>query len=184
MEMGKIAAVQQDSEAARLGIQPGDFIDKFSIDNSLSESTAANDPFDDPVDAPELLRQLAEEDGRVRLTVRRSSAGSNGRQSTDEIDVPLRKVTWLSDIVGENDPLDAPALGIAYRVLNRVAEVRPDSPAALAGLQSRDMITKAEFILPKDAKRGSKASPQLELAWVLIQRNAIRERSGRPERFR
>ncbi|MCH8840977.1 MAG: PDZ domain-containing protein, partial [Planctomycetes bacterium] len=40
---------------------------------------------------------------------------------------------------------------IAYRVLNRVDEVQPGSPASQAGLQSGDVITKAEFILPKSS---------------------------------
>jgi len=162
MEMGKIVAVQKGTKAERLGIQTGDFLDKISSPESPEGSPALNDP----VAVPEQLRQLAEENGTIRLTVRRSAAAGNGRQATEDIDLPLRKVTWTSDLIGRNDPLAVPALGIAYRVLNRVANVEPDSPAASAGLQSGDIINKAEFILSEDAKKGaqkgSKAPPALE----------------------
>jgi len=156
MEMGKIVAVQKDSEAERQGIEPGDFI------NKISSTDSAELAINDPVAVPELLRQLAQENGSIRLTVRRSAASGNGRQATEDLDLALREVTWSSNPLGKNDPLAAPALGIAYRVLNLVANVEPDSPAASAGLQNGDMITKAEFILPKNAKKGTKAPSALE----------------------
>jgi regulator of sigma E protease len=83
--------------------------------------------------------------------LRRSSA-SGGRQTPDQtIDLPLRKVTWLEPSWTPNEPLSIPALGIAYRVLNRVDEVQPGSPASQVGLQSGDVIAQAEFILPKSS---------------------------------
>jgi len=154
MEMGKITAVQHNTAASENKIQAGDFIDKITLAEDSSDASVA---LDDPIAIPEQLRRLAAENRSVRLTIRRSAAGGNGRQATEEIDLPLREVTWLTDMAVKNSPLAAPALGIAYRVLNRVANVQPDSPAAQAGLQSGDTITKAEFILPKDAKKGSEA---------------------------
>ncbi|MCA9230478.1 MAG: site-2 protease family protein [Planctomycetales bacterium] len=156
MEMGKIAAVQQNTAAASAGIQPGDFIDKISLSDEATET------LDDPIALPEQLRQLAQDNRTVRITLRRSAAGGNGRQATEDIDLPLREVTWPSDIVGRNDPLDAPALGIAYRVLNRVAQVHPESPAAIAGLQTGDLITQAEFIPPENAQKGTLAVTKIE----------------------
>jgi len=153
MEKGKIIAVQDGTEAAKKGIQAGDFIDDLSqADESAATQVAETEgTFDDPMAWPEQLRKLADQNRTVRLKLRRSS-GSDGRQSPDQtIDLPLRKVTWLEPSWTPNSPLSIPALGIAYRVLNRVDEVQPGSSAALAGLQSGDVITKAEFIFPESS---------------------------------
>lgn len=162
MEMGKVVAVQRDSPAASQGIEAGDFIDKIASADEAADGEADGgaDSFDDPIMLPEQLRRLAKENRDIRLTVRRSGAGSNGRQSTEELLLPLRKVTWLESSLSVNDPLSVPALGIAYRVLNRVAHVEPGSPAARAGLQSSDMITQAEFLLAEsDGKKATSLKP-------------------------
>jgi regulator of sigma E protease len=52
-----------------------------------------------------------------------------------------------------NDPLSVPALGLAYRVLNRVDHVLPGSPAAEAGMESGDLVTKAELVLPDEKEQ-------------------------------
>ncbi len=157
MEMGRIVAVQQGSAAAEKGIQAGDFIDKISSSDDTAEDDSSDgaNPFDDPVALPEQLRKLAEENRDVRLTVQHSAQSGSGRQATEEIDLPLRKVDWVESSFGVNDPMSVPALGIAYRVLNRVARVEPGSPAAQAKLQGGDIITQATFILPKDLKEKS-----------------------------
>lgn len=153
MEKGKIVAVQEGTEAAKKGIRPGDFIDDVSQADDSAEAQVAETEgmFDDPMAWPEQLRKLAEQNRAIRLKLRRSS-DSDGRQTPDQtIDLPLRKVTWLEPSWTPNEPLSIPALGIAYRVLNRVDEVQPDGPASQAGLQSGDVITKAEFILPRSS---------------------------------
>ncbi len=154
MEMGPIFSVQQNTEAARLGIQSGDFLEKISSTDDAS-------PLVDPIAIPEQLRQLAEQNQSIRLALRRPSADGKDQQTTEQLDLPLRKVTWMSHLVRASDPQAVPALGIAYRVLNRVAEVRPDSPAAQAGLQSGDQITKAAFLLAQGAKKGAQAPPEM-----------------------
>ena len=147
MEMGKISAVQQDSPAADQGLQAGDFIDKISFaDDSPADAVLAVNSFTDPIALPEQLRQMAEDNRTIRLSVRRSASSADGRQASEEIDLPLRKVTWVEPSWVEDDPLSVPALGLAYRVLNRVRDVQPDSPAAKAGLQADDVITQAEFV--------------------------------------
>ena len=146
MEMGKIVAVQQGSPAAEKGIQADDFIDRITKvgDSPAVQETPGHRPFSDPIALPEQLRKLAEEIGDIRLTVRSSSTDGDGRK---EIDVPLRKVSWVENSWVANDPLSATALGIAYRVLNRVDNVLPGSPAAKVGLQRGDVVIQAEFIL-------------------------------------
>jgi regulator of sigma E protease len=146
MEMGKVVAVEQGSEAAKAQIVPGDFIDKISYANASAEEAASEQLFSDPMTLPEHLRRLANENRDIELTVRRSAASGDGRQETKPVRLPLRKVTWLEPTWLENDPLSVPALGIAYRVLNRVNNVIPGSPAAQAGMKSNDVVTQVEII--------------------------------------
>jgi regulator of sigma E protease len=153
MEKGQIVAVQKGTQAAKKGIQAGDFIDEVSQadDSTAAQAAETEGVFDDPMAWPEQLRRLSEQNRAIRLKVRRSS-GSDGRQTPDQtIDLPLRQVTWIEPSWNANAPLSIPSLGIAYRVLNRIDEVEPDSPAGKAGLQSSDVITKAEFVLPESS---------------------------------
>ena len=153
MEMGKIVAVEKDSPAAVQGLQAGDFIEKVSNVEPSSIESSSDQKFQDPIALPDQLRRLADESGEIRLTVRRASANDDGRLSTEELDIPLRKVDWLEVPRIANEPLSIPALGLAYRVLNRVDSALPGSPAAKAGLQRGDVILKAELIYPdKDEK--------------------------------
>ncbi|MEM8943807.1 MAG: site-2 protease family protein [Planctomycetota bacterium] len=146
MEMGIIVAVQENSPAAAKGLQPGDFIDKLSYaDSSPSDPAIEGDEFEDPITLPQKLQDLAAENRSVLLSVRRSTSGSDGQQANEEIEVPLRVATWNEPPGSQDDPLSAPALGVAYRVLNRVRSVVPESPAAQAGLQVGDVITEAKL---------------------------------------
>lgn len=158
MEMGKIAAVQQNSPAAEKGIQPDDFIDRISNpSDNLGEETEAEGTYNDPIALPAQLRQLANENREIRLTLRTSDLGDDSRDATREVVVPLRKVDWLEGIVVGKNPLSVPALGLAYHVLNRVSNVVPGSPAAEAGLQQEDVITRAELLIPEI--KGEKPEP-------------------------
>ena len=148
MEIGKIMAVQDGSPAAEAGIEPGDFIDQID-ERKIGGLPTDDAPFWDPVTLPEQLRRLADQNRDVQLAVRRA-ASSEGRQPTETLSIPLRKVDWIETSNALSDPLSAPALGIAYRVLNRIDAVLPGSPAEKAGLQGGDVVTKIEFILPKD----------------------------------
>ncbi|TWU29302.1 M50 family metallopeptidase [Bythopirellula polymerisocia] len=149
MEPGKIVAVEQGSEAAAKKIAPGDFIDKISYapGAAASEVVEGDRLFGDPMMLPEQLRKLALEGRTIELTVRHSAAASDGKQTTEPVELRLRNVTWVEPSWLDNDPLSVPALGIAYRVLNRVDHVIPDSPAAAAGMQSGDVVTEAEFTI-------------------------------------
>ena len=150
MEPGKIVAVEQGSEAAEKKIAPGDFIDRISDIPGASPTAVAEGErlFSDPMLLPEQLRKLALKGRTIELTVRRSGASGDGKQTTEPIELKLRPVNWVEPSWLENDPLSVPALGIAYRVLNRVDHVIPGSPAEAAGMQGGDVVTQAEIMLP------------------------------------
>jgi regulator of sigma E protease len=151
MQMGKIVAVQEGSPADEAGIKPGDFIDKIEVAGGATSSGDQPALSGDPMLAPEELRRLAEEDGDVKLSLRRASTESDNRGG-EPITVPLRRVTSLEQPVGQTDPLSAPALGVAYRVLSIVDEVTPGGPADKAGIEPGDQITQAEFVFPEEMK--------------------------------
>jgi regulator of sigma E protease len=141
MEMGKITAVQEGSPAAQAGIKPNDQLVK--IDGQL---------IDDPMHLPEELRQRGGE--TVKLTLQRG-------RDVFETDATLREVTWFEFPAIDRKPMSAPALGIAYTVLNRVHDVLPGSPAAAADIKPGDVIVKAE-IVPADPQ-GDKVKERGEL---------------------
>lgn len=152
MQMGKIVAVQKNSPAAKADLKPGDFIESITVVGEEGAKSLINDP----LALPETLRQLGRDGAEVRLAVRRADSTADGKQSTEEIVVPLRAIDWIEEPISENDPVAAPALGIAYRVLPVVKEVLADSPAAKAGLQSDDVLVSAEVIFPEDMKEKPK----------------------------
>ncbi|QDS97251.1 site-2 protease family protein [Adhaeretor mobilis] len=162
MEMGRIVAVQKDSPADRDGISPGDFLADVTDASGnplpgLSDAStgdAVNDEWG-PLTLPETLRQLAATgSGEVMLKIRHDSAEGEGRQPSQTVIVPLRPVQWSEESLSKNDPVAVPALGIAYRVLNRVAAVAPNSPAAAAGLKPGDTVTAAQFVFPPQTVDG------------------------------
>ena len=160
MEKGKVAAVESGSEADKRGIQPGDFIDDIRLaDQSASDDVEAQQRFDDPISLPQELKAAAAEGRAIRLKIRRASSSDGGEKAEDEeVELVPRKIDWIeSSAPVKGEPLSVQSLGLAMHVLNRVGEVVPGSPAAEAGLQSGDIITKAEFILPKkDDEKASK----------------------------
>jgi regulator of sigma E protease len=133
MTMGEICAIQKDSPAAVVGLQTGDLIQ--AIDHQ---------PVGDPLTLPDRLRARAGK--MIVLTV-----DPKGEKEAHDVRVRLRHSDSFALAMDDGSPVAVPQLGIAYRVLNRVQAVRPDSPAAQAGLQAGDEITKAR-ILPPDAE--------------------------------
>jgi regulator of sigma E protease len=119
MTMGKITAIQAHSPAAEAGLRPGDVI--TLIDGH---------PPGDPMKLPELLRRRAGES--VAISVNRPSSG--GKPEQLEKQITLRDRPWFDDPLTETSPVSVPALGVAYEVIARVAEVQPESPAAKATL--------------------------------------------------
>jgi regulator of sigma E protease len=132
MKLGQIAAVQDDSPAARAGIQPGDQI--LEIDGR---------PPEDPMYLPEWFRQR--ENQQVRLKIQHK-----GGDEPIEIPVQTRRAPWFEEVLDENQPMSIPQLGIAYRVLNEVDRVVPGSPADKAGVKPGARLKEATLKLPED----------------------------------
>ena len=129
MEMGRVTAVQADSLAAAAGIRPGDRI---------------VEPGGDPMTLPD---RLAREAGKtINLKVERGKD-----RETVVCRVRLREPTEMAPSIYINSPLAAPALGVSYRVLNKVAGVVEGEPrrAGRAEAGRRDSSGQADF-----ARRG------------------------------
>ena len=143
MGMGQITAVQENSPAAAAGIKPGDLISK--IDGQAPG---------DPMTLPDRLRQLAPK--TVKLTVQREKG-----KPPVELSATLRQpATFEVPIDDTNWPVTADALGIAYRVENRVDAVIADSPAARVGIKPGDELLEAT-IAPPDEEALEKLKTEL-----------------------
>lgn len=126
MEMGLITGVQAGSPAARAGLKAEDRLLEIN-----------GQPVDDPMTLPEVLRRMAGETVALRVQRGRDTFVANATLDRPEgFNLPF----------DEGQPITAPALGIAYRVLNRVRAVKPGSPADAAGIKPGDVIAKAELI--------------------------------------
>ena len=129
MQMGPITAIQVGSPAAEAKLQPGDVI--VQVDGR---------PVDDPMTLPSQLARRAGE--TVSLAIERK-----GAKSPEVVQVKLRKpMSYLPDYTLLDSPVEASALGVTYRVLNKVVRVIEGGPAAKAGLAADDVIVKAKLI--------------------------------------
>ncbi len=134
MEMGPITAIQDNSPAAETILQPGDLI--VGVDGR---------PVGDPMRLPDQLRRQAEASENPRVTLTISRKGERGPLT---VEVPLRETEDFDSAVSRDSPVSVPALGIAYRVLSRIRDVRPGSPAAAHGLPSGQAVVQAKFTPP------------------------------------
>ncbi len=135
MTMGDIAAIRDGSPAAAAGIRPGDRI--VAIDQQSPG---------DPMTLPDRLRKRPGE--TVALTLNREG------EAPRDVQVVVGPVQGAAASLATDNPLDAPALGLAYHVLPIVAEVAPNSPAAKAGLKAGDTIVEAVITPPENLTPG------------------------------
>jgi regulator of sigma E protease len=130
MEMGPIAAIQQDSPAAHAGLERNDVL--LSIDG---------EPVGDPMTLGDRLATRGEGREKVSLRIKR---GNEEKELTAE----LRPVTWIEEIGPNTGRVSVPALGIAYQVFANVQAVEPEGPADRAGLRKGDVLTAAQLVVP------------------------------------
>jgi len=147
MAMGKITAVQDDSPAKQAGLREGDVLRKIM-----------GRPVGDPMSVPDRVRKLGNLFERIDLTIEREGV------EKQIADVRLRQADWYEQPILEGSPMSIPQLGIAYQVLNRVAEVTKDSLAAEAGLQEGDVIVAAILLPPEKETDGDEKIDQEEVA--------------------
>lgn len=131
MQISPIVCVQPNSPAEAAGLEEGD------------ELLAVNgEPIGNPLTLSQHIRRLARKNPIVQLKIRKS----DGTEKT--IDVRPRPA--FSKSVHDNSPIAIDELGVAIKVLNIVARVEPESPAAEAGLSPGDKILLAEFVVAKE----------------------------------
>ena len=138
MEMGPVRAVEEGSPADAAGLRRDDVIVGFA--DAPGGSPQA---IDDPLRWPSQLNELAGK--TIELLVKRE-----GEAAPRRVPVALRDATWYEQPMAPGNSMSVPALGVAYRVLNRVQGVVADSPAAKAGVKQGDIITKAVVRPPKE----------------------------------
>jgi regulator of sigma E protease len=140
MQMGPVTDIQEGSPAAAAGLQKDDFIKL--IDGG---------PVGDPMTLAERLRQKAAAGETVVLSIERKS--DQGPPEPIEMAIKLRDPSWFESSGFSERPMSAPALGICYRVLNRVDSVLPEGLAEKEDdrIFQNDQIESIEWVLNDDA---------------------------------
>ena len=127
-----INGIQKGGVADRAGFRKGDLI--LRVDG--------RDDFD-PMRLPTFCYERA--GTPTTFEVRRTSASG----ATSEVvltAIPDATPPWTEPVVS-NEALEIPGLGLSFPIRPRVAAVRPDSPAARAGIKPGDVINALTFTL-------------------------------------
>ncbi len=122
MTMGKVVGVRKGSVAESAGIHVGDILRSVTPSNA----TTSEDDLLDPMKLPNQTRIWAYADETVNIVVERDGNTMNFDN------VELTKPEWTERPLDENSPVSVPALGVAYRVTNRIKGISPESSAEQA----------------------------------------------------
>ncbi len=147
MKMGKVAGIREGSSAAQAGIQKDDELIKVVLTDEKGKELQTWAELDPERLSFELARAASRSPGKkkVVLTVRREWE----RASKDIVCEPVDwDESWDNDMEGAFGPASPtviPQLGVAYWVLSQIVEVKPDSPAAKAGLRKDDTLKEYRF---------------------------------------
>lgn len=141
VEFNEIVAVVQGSPAEKAGIKTGDRITKVNGEDVGAQI--------DPLRLPYLLGDLAGK--TVALEIVREENG--GAQQTRRVRiVPEDRPGWTEQPSHPGEPLSIPSIGVAFHLTPRILNVAEGGPAAKAGLQFGDVITRLSLVLPKGVK--------------------------------
>ncbi len=143
LAMDPIASIQHGSPAEQAGFRKGDKIVKVND----------NDDFD-PMALPTMVAANAGQP--MTFEVERREPGQKEAKTETLTVTPDDTPAWIESL-RPNEPLEVPALGLAYHVVAHVEAVVPDSPADKAGLKKGDTINTMTFPPPKPATGKEKA---------------------------
>lgn len=161
MKMGPISAVQAGSPADEAGLKEGDQIVAIN-DKPIGMTEDGELGWDSRTLADELAA-MGQRGESVTLEVKR--AGAKDEQPTESVVVTPRPVTWFELPLSPKSPASAPALGIAYSLLNKVEGVLPEGPASDAGIEPGDRVVSMKLVVPEEyAKEYKGWSDPLELS--------------------
>jgi RIP metalloprotease RseP len=173
MKMGEVAAVRNQSPAAKAGMQPaakagmqdannnarGDELKKVMMSFHDQAGKQVKEPFEisiaDPVRLPFELESQAREGLakklKVRVTVTVLRPNPINHRAAEDLTLPAMEwdESWTyqqEGPVSPSAPMSIPELGIAYRVQPTVTRVKPGSPAAQAGVKEDDEIVEMTFL--------------------------------------
>jgi len=125
LAFGPISGIRKDSPAERATFREGDVIVKVD----------GHDDFD-PMQLPAFCFEKAGKP--VTFEIQRQVA--SGELKTESITVAPDDTVPRLEPIFPDEPLDVAGLGLCYPIKTRVAAVRPDSPAARAGIKPGDVI--------------------------------------------
>jgi regulator of sigma E protease len=131
MEIEPVSGIRKDSPAEAAGFRKGDRIVKVNGKGDL-----------DPLRLPGLCFASA---GKP-MTFEVERAGGAGKRLTETLTVTPDDTPPRTKLAFKGEPIDVAAIGLCYPVRTRVVGVRPDSPAARAGIKPGDLIN--ELITP------------------------------------
>ena len=124
MDIEQIAAIQDDSPAARGGLRVGD---KITSVNGVDVGKEIN-----PLHLAEHLEMFAGKE--VEIRVKRTVEGSPKLEEVTVKLTPDDTPAWIEYPFADGTPLGIPSIGVAYHLTSNVLKVLPDSPAAEAGV--------------------------------------------------
>jgi regulator of sigma E protease len=130
MTIEPINGIQKESPAEQAGFRKGDRIVKVE----------GRDDFD-----PMKLPSLCYEKAGKPMTFEVERTAADGAKSTLTLTVTPDDTPPWAEVPGTNEALEVPGLGLCYPILPHVAGVRPESPAARAGIKPGDVVNSLTF---------------------------------------
>lgn len=153
LEYGSVSAIQNGSPAKEAGFEIGDRILKVDGDGDFDPMRLASRCFDHAGEPMTFEVERTDKEGQNPLSI------------TLTVTPDPLPAAFGARSVTSNEDLEIPSLGLSFPIKPVVAAVRPDSPAAKAGLNPGDAIE--AMILPKTEGRPRGVTPEGESVWLL-----------------